>query len=404
MLSADAHKRNDFIFKRAYFMSDRIYFDHAATTPIDESILRDMFETAKECYGNPSAVYSEGVFAKRIVYEARSAAAKALGAYEKEIIFTSGGSEADNLALIGVMKANKDKGRHLITTSFEHKAVLESAELLKKEGFRVTYIEPKANGIIDVNKIESAICSDTVLISVMSVNNELGTIQPIEEIGKLSKERNVYFHTDAVQAFGKLDINPSKLGIDLLSTSGHKIGGPKGTGFLYVKRGTRIESLIHGGSQEYGLRAGTENVIGLLGLKDAIEASFYGREEKLQYVSKLTESFRIGLEKRIDGIEFNNESSNTLPGFLSVSFDGIEGSSLLIQLDIKGLCASSGSACTLLDDKPSHVLKAIGLTDERIRSAVRFSLGADNTPSEVKRAIEIIGDSVEYLRKIKRGF
>ena len=385
-------------------MNDRIYFDHAATTPIDESILKDMFETAKNCYGNPSAVYSEGVYAKRIVNEARSAAAKALKAYEKEIIFTSGGSEADNLALIGVMKANKDKGRHLITTSFEHKAVLESTEYLKKEGFRVTYIKPEANGIVDVNKIESAIGSDTVLISVMSVNNELGTIQPIEEIGKLSKERNVYFHTDAVQAFGKLDINPSKLGIDLLSASGHKIGGPKGTGFLYVKRGTGIESLIHGGSQEYGLRAGTENVIGLLGLKDAIEASFSKREEKLTYVKELTENFRKGLEENIDDIEFNNESSDSLPGFVNVSFEGIEGSSLLIQLDIKGLCASSGSACTLLDDKPSHVLKAIGLSNERIRSSVRFSLGSENTPSEVERAVEIIKDSVEYLRKIKNGF
>ena len=385
-------------------MNDRIYFDHAATTPIDESILKDMFETAKNCYGNPSAVYSEGVYAKRIVNEARSAAAKALGAYEKEIIFTSGGSEADNLALIGVMKANKDKGRHLITTSFEHKAVLESTEYLKKEGFRVTYIKPEANGIVNVNKIESAIGSDTVLISVMSVNNELGTIQPIEEIGKLSKERNVYFHTDAVQAFGKLDINPSKLGIDLLSASGHKIGGPKGTGFLYVKRGTGIESLIHGGSQEYGLRAGTENVIGLLGLKDAIEASFSKREEKLTYVKELTENFRKGLKENIDDIEFNNESSDSLPGFVNVSFEGVEGSSLLIQLDIKGLCASSGSACTMLDDKPSHVLKAIGLTDERIRSSVRFSLGSENTPSEVERAVEIIKDSVEYLRKIKNGF
>ena len=385
-------------------MNDRIYFDHAATTPIDESILKDMFETAKNCYGNPSAVYSEGVFAKRIVNEARSTVAKALGSYEKEIIFTSGGSEADNLAIVGVMKANKDKGRHLITTSFEHKAVLESAEYLKKEGFRVTYIEPEANGIIDVSKIEHAICSDTVLISVMSVNNELGTIQPIEEIGKLSKERNIYFHTDAVQAFGKLEINPSKLGIDLLSASGHKIGGPKGTGFLYVKRGTRIESLIHGGSQEYGLRAGTENVIGLLGLKDAVEVSFSKRKENLQYVKELTENFRSGLKENIDGIEFNNESLNSLPGFVNVSFEGVEGSSLLIQLDIKGLCASSGSACTLLDDKPSHVLKAIGLADERIRSSVRFSLGAENTPSEVERAVEIIKDSVEYLRKIKKGF
>ena len=385
-------------------MNARIYFDHAATTPIDESILKDMFETAKNCYGNPSAVYSEGVFAKRIVNEARSTVAKALGAYEKEIIFTSGGSEADNLALIGVMKANKDKGRHLITTSFEHKAVLESAEYLKKEGFRVTYIEPESNGIIDVGKVERAICSDTVLISVMSVNNELGTIQPIEKIGKLSKERNVYFHTDSVQAFGKIEINPSKLGIDLLSASGHKIGGPKGTGFLYVKRGTRIESLIHGGSQEYGLRAGTENVIGLLGLKDAVEASFSKRKENLQYVKELTESFRSGLKENIDGIEFNNESLNSLPGFVNVSFEGVEGSSLLIQLDIKGLCASSGSACTLLDDKPSHVLKAIGLADERIRSSVRFSLGAENTPSEVERAVEIIKDSVEYLRKIKKGF
>ena len=385
-------------------MNTGIYFDHAATTPIDESILKDMFETAKNCYGNPSAVYSEGVFAKRIVNEARSTVAKALGAYEKEIIFTSGGSEADNLALIGVMKANKDKGRHLITTSFEHKAVLESAEYLKKEGFRVTYIEPESNGIIDVGKVERAICSDTVLISVMSVNNELGTIQPIEKIGKLSKERNVYFHTDSVQAFGKIEINPSKLGIDLLSASGHKIGGPKGTGFLYVKRGTRIESLIHGGSQEYGLRAGTENVIGLLGLKDAVEASFSKRKENLQYVKELTESFRSGLKENIDGIEFNNESLNSLPGFVNVSFEGVEGSSLLIQLDIKGLCASSGSACTLLDDKPSHVLKAIGLADERIRSSVRFSLGAENTPSEVERAVEIIKDSVEYLRKIKKGF
>lgn len=385
-------------------MNTGIYFDHAATTPIDESILKDMFETAKNCYGNPSAVYSEGVFAKRIVNEARSTVAKALGAYEKEIIFTSGGSEADNLALIGVMKANKDKGRHLITTSFEHKAVLESAEYLKKEGFRVTYIEPESNGIIDVGKVERAICSDTVLISVMSVNNELGTIQPIEKIGKLSKERNVYFHTDSVQAFGKIEINPSKLGIDLLSASGHKIGGPKGTGFLYVKRGTRIESLIHGGSQEYGLRAGTENVIGLLGLKDAVEASFSKRKENLQYVKELTENFRSGLKENIDGIEFNNESLNSLPGFVNVSFEGVEGSSLLIQLDIKGLCASSGSACTLLDDKPSHVLKAIGLADERIRSSVRFSLGAENTPSEVERAVEIIKDSVEYLRKIKKGF
>ena len=299
------------------------------------------------------------------------------------------------------MDACRDKGRHLITTDIEHKAVLETAKYLERNGVRVTYVHVGADGRVNPEDIERAICGDTVLISVMTSNNETGTLQPIEEIGKIAKAHGVLFHTDAVQAYGKIELSPEKMNIDLLSASAHKFNGPRGAGFLYVKRGTPISSFIHGGSQEYGLRAGTENVPGIVGMAAAAAVSLEKMAERAEYEAMLTKRLHDGVLKRLEGVSVNGSMDYRLPGVINFSFAGVEGESLLISLDMKGICVSTGSACVMSTDTPSHVITAITGDEERARQSIRFSLGHENTVEEVDYIIDALGESVEYLRRLR---
>lgn len=384
-------------------MKTRVYADNAATTKLFDSALEAMLPYLRESYENPSGVYEGAVLTKRAVNEARSTIAKTLEAFDREIIFTGGGSEADNLALIGVMEANAAAGRHLITTSIEHHAVLKASEYLQKRGFRVTYVSPKENGIVDVKDIEAAICEDTVLVSVMYANNELGTIQPIEEIGALCHERGILFHTDAVQAYGKLSIIPKNLHIDLLSASAHKFNGPKGVGFLYVKRGTALSGLIHGGSQEYGLRAGTENVPAVVGMASAAATTFATLLETSAFERRLTEYLYEKIMSGIEGVTYNGDFDKRVPNILNFSFDNVDGNSLLISLDMKGVCVSTGSACAMSYEEPSHVLQAIGKQEKGARESIRISLSRDNTFEEMDYIYDSLKESVDYLRRIRQS-
>ena len=382
-------------------MKRTIYADNAATTKLCDEAYEAMQPYFKEIYANPSQSYAAGTIAKRGLNDARRVIAESLSAYDREIIFTSGGSEADNLALIGVTDACRDKGRHLITTDIEHKAVLETAKYLERNGVRVTYVHVGPDGRVNPEDIERAICDDTVLISVMTANNETGTIQPIEEIGKIAKAHGVLFHTDAVQAYGKMELNPDKMNIDLLSASAHKFNGPRGTGFLYVKRGTPIGSFIHGGSQEYGLRAGTENVPGIVGMATAAKVSVDKMAERAEYEDMLTKRLHDGVMKRLAGVNVNGNFERRLPGVINLSFAGVEGESLLIALDMKGICVSTGSACVMSTDSPSHVITAITGDEERARQSIRFSLSHENTVEDVDYIIDALCESVEYLRRIR---
>ena len=382
-------------------MKRTIYADNAATTKLCDEAYDAMQPYFKEIYANPSQSYAAGSLAKRGLNDARRVIVESLSAYDREIIFTSGGSEADNLALIGVMDACRDRGRHLITTDIEHKAVLETTAYLERNGVRVTYVHAGADGRVNPKDIEAAICEDTVLISVMTANNETGTVQPIDEIGKIAKAHGVLFHTDAVQAYGKMDINPDKLGIDLLSASAHKFNGPRGAGFLYVRRGTPISPFVHGGSQEYGLRAGTENVPGIVGMAAAASLSIEKMTERAEYEAGLTKRLYDGVIKRIDGVSLNGSFDRRLSGVLNLSFAGVEGESLLISLDMKGICVSTGSACVMSSDTPSHVITAITGDEKRARQSIRFSLNHENTAEEVDYIIDALCESVEYLRSIR---
>jgi len=378
----------------------KVYADNAATTKLCDEAYEAMIPLLKDHYANPSGVYSEGVFARGAINEARHTIAESLGAYEKEILFTAGGSEADNLALIGVMEACKDKGRHLITTNIEHHAILESCKYLEQHGFRVTYIPANKEGLVNSADIEAAITDDTVLISVMYANNELGTIQPIEKIGEIAKAHNVLFHTDAVQAYGKILIKPDLLNVDLLSASAHKFNGPKGAGFLYIKRGTPINSLIHGGSQEYRLRGGTENVPAIAGMGAAAKVAVSKLQERWDYEKNLSE-YLIGKISEIDGLTFNGNAKYKLPGIINATVDGVEGDSLLITLDMKGIAASAGSACAQSLEAPSHVLMAIGKSDTEARSSIRLSISHENTFDEMDYLAEMLKENIAYLRRIR---
>lgn len=382
-------------------MKRRVYVDNAATTVLCDEAFNAMLPYFKDSYENPSGVYEGGVLARRAVNEARGKIAKTLGAFDREIIFTAGGSEADNMALVGAMEAARGEGRHLITTAIEHHAILETAKYLEGQGFRVTYVPPKENGIVDPKDIEAAICDDTVLVSVMFANNEVGTLQPIEEIGKICKEKNVLFHTDAVQAYGKIPIDVNRLNIDMLSASAHKFNGPKGAGFLYVKRGTRIKSFLHGGSQEYGLRAGTENVPAIVGMGEAAALSISNMQKNAEHEKELSDYLYSRVLKEIEGSHFNGDSEKRLPNILNFSFDKVDGNSLLISLDMKGIAASTGSACAMSLDEPSHVLKALGAGEKGARESLRISLSKDNTKEEMEYLFASLQESVNYLRSIR---
>jgi cysteine desulfurase len=374
------------------------YFDHAATTATKDEVLREMLPYYSLNYGNPSSMYSIGRKARKAVEDARRKVAYAIGAKPKEIYFTSGGSESDNLALKGVAHANKNRGNHIITSKIEHPAVLNSCKCLEKEGFRVTYINVDEYGFIKLDELENSICNQTILISIMFANNEIGTIQPIKEIGKIAKRHNIYFHTDSVQAIGNAKINVEELNIDLLSMSAHKFYGPKGIGALYVKEGVNLNKIQDGGHQEKNMRAGTENVAGIVGLGKAIELSYENFNKYNQKLVALRDYYISQVEQRIPNVKLNGNRENRLPGNANFSFKNIDGEELLLKLDSMGICASAGSACTSGTSTPSHVLMAIGLPFEMASGTLRVSFGEDNTKADVDFLVDSLERIVSELR------
>ncbi|MDO4304669.1 MAG: cysteine desulfurase NifS [Bacillota bacterium] len=381
-------------------MDHLIYLDNAATTKCAPEAVQAMLPYFSEHYGNPSSIYQLGSEGKKAVSEARSTIAKSLNADLAEIYFTAGGSESDNWALVAAAEAYESKGKHIITSAIEHHAVLHTCDYLKKRGFQITYIDVDENGIIKLDELKKAIRPDTILISVMFANNEIGTIQPIAEIGEIAREHGILFHTDAVQAYGHLPIDVEELHIDMLSASAHKIHGPKGIGFLYIRKGVKIRSFIHGGAQERGRRAGTENVPGVVGFEAAVKKAFDGLEERADKERKLRDYLIERLEKEVPYCRLNGDRTKRLPGNVNFSFQFIEGESLLIMLDMKQICASSGSACTSGSLDPSHVLLAIGLPHEIAHGSLRLTLSEENTIEELDYVVESVKEIVEKLRQM----
>lgn len=377
-----------------------MYFDNAATTRTDDEVVKAMLPYLTENYGNPSSIYKIGRESRKAVEDAREKVAKILNCEPGEIYFTAGGSESDNTAIRGIAYSYRDKGNHIITSKIEHPAVLETCRQLESEGFDVSYIGVNENGILDIEELKSKIRPTTTLITIMFANNEIGTIQPIEEIGKIAREHQIIFHTDSVQAIGNIKIDVKALQIDALSLSAHKFYGPKGAGALYVRKGVKFDVLIHGGHQEKNKRAGTENVAGIVGLGVAIELAYQNLEEHNQKIKDLRDYYIEQVEKRIPYIRVNGDREKRLPGNSNISFQFIEGESLLLNLDLKGICASSGSACTSGSLEPSHVLLAIGLPHEIARNSLRISIGKYNTKEEVDYLIENLVEIVERLRKM----
>ena len=375
-----------------------IYLDHAATTKLKKEVLDAMLPFLTEQYGNPSSIYTLGREAKKAMDSAREQVAKAINAQPNEIYFTSSGTESDNWAIKGVAYANKQKGKHIITSNIEHHAVLHTCEFLEKEGFEVTYIPVDNEGIIKLDELKKAIRPDTILISVMLANNEIGTIQPIKEISKIAKEHGIYLHTDAVQAVGSIPVDVNDLGVDLLSLSGHKIYGPKGVGVLYVKSGTKISPFIHGGGQERGKRAGTENVANIVGIGKAIELATQDIKAYSSHLQKLRDMTIEEILKTIPHSRLNGHAEKRLPGNVNISFEYIEGESILLMLDSKGISASSGSACTSGSLDPSHVLLAIGLPHEIAHGSLRLTFGEENTKDDVKYLLDVLPPIIEKLR------
>ena len=387
-----------------------IYVDNSATTPISKEVLDAMMPWLTEGYGNASSIYSKGREAGWALKGAREQIASILGAQPNEIYFTSGGSESDNWAIKGAAATMAKRGKkHIITSAFEHHAVLHSCAALEKQGFEVTYVPVHENGIVRVEDIEAAIRPDTGLVTIMYANNEIGTVQPIKEIGALCRKHKIWFHTDAVQAFGHVPINVEEQNIDMLSISGHKIHAQKGVGLLYVKRGVVLPNLIDGGAQERGKRAGTENIAGIVGLAKAMEIASQNIEERGERTKVLRDKLIDNILK-IDRTRLNGDREQRLPGNVNISIEGIEGESLLLSLDMYGICASSGSACTSGSLDPSHVLLAIGLCHEVAHGSLRISLSDENTMEDVDRILEVLPGIVERLRsmsplweKIQRG-
>ncbi len=379
-----------------------IYLDHAATTPVDPVVADAMLPYLTLRYGNPSSIYAAGREARAALDQSRGILAKILNCQAREIIFTSGGTESDNLAIKGVAWWHRlhGRGNHIVTTAIEHHAVLHSVAFLEKFGFEATYVRPNADGIIRPEDIAAAIRDDTILISVMYANNEIGTIQPIQEIGALAHERGITFHTDAVQAGGILPIDVEDLGVDLLSLSAHKFYAPKGVGLLYVRRETQILWQQSGGAQENNRRAGTENVAAIVGMTVALRDAHRQRDGRYAHLIALRERLLDGILERIPGTHVNGDRSNRLPNNVNVSFAGVEGETILLNLDMHGIAASSGSACTTGSTEPSHVLTAIGLSPRLANGSIRLTLGKDNTPAHVDRAIEVLAETVTRLRKI----
>lgn len=389
----------------------RVYLDHSATTPLSPQALKAMQPYLKEIYGNPSSIHTFGQEAKKGLEDAREKISRLLNASKpEEIIFTGCGSESNNLAVKGVARTNCNKGRHIITSQIEHHAILYPCQFLEKQGFEVTYLPVDSDGRVNPEDVKKAINPGTILVTVMHANNEVGTIQPIKEIGEIIRQENrkrfdlgaekIYFHTDAVQTAGKLKINVGELGVDLLSISAHKFYGPKGVGALYVKSGTAIEPLFHGGHHERNIRAGTENVSGIAGMAKALESAVSGMKKEQERLSALRQKLKEGIEKNIQAVKINGHPNERLAGILSVCFEFVEGESLLLSLDLEGIAVSTGSACASGSTEPSHVLKAMNVEPAAAQGTLRFSLGHQNSEEDIHYVLNILPKVVMRLRNM----
>ena len=378
----------------------RIYLDYAATTPTHPDVVKAMLPYFTDVFGNPSSIYSYGQESKGAIEEARVQVAELIGARDEEIVFTSGGTGADNFAIKGVAFANENKGNHAITSSVEHHAVIETSKFLQKNGFRVTYLPVDEYGLVDPQDVKKAITNKTILISVMHANNEMGTIEPIAEIGKLAKEGRIPFHIDAVQTVGHIPVNVNELGVDLLSMSGHKLYGPKGVGALYIRKGTKLVPFMHGGEQEKRRRAGTENVPGIVGFGVAAGIAKQEIGKEAEHVSRLRDKLIKGILEQMDHTRLNGHPSRRLPNNVNISFDFVEGESMLLNLDLQGICTSTGSACSSSSLEPSHVLLAMGFSHEQAHGSLRLTLGKWTTEEEIERVLEILPGIVAKLRSM----
>ncbi|MEE8413205.1 MAG: cysteine desulfurase NifS [Dehalococcoidales bacterium] len=377
---------------------ERVYLDYAATTPTDPEVVKAMLPYFTDSFGNPSSIYSYGQENKGAIEEARTKVARLIGARDEEIVFTSGGTEADNAALQGVAFANESKGNHIITSSIEHHAVIETCEFLEKRGFTTSYLGVDKYGLVDPDDVRKAITKETILISVMQANNEVGTIEPIAEIARVAKEAGVYFHTDAVQAVGHIPVDVNELGVDLLSISAHKLCGPKGVGALYIRKGTRLTPFMHGGGQENRRRASTENVPGIVGFSRAAELALLELNQEPERLTNLRERLIKGLTERIEHIHLNGHPKERLPNNVNISFEYIEGESMILNLDLQGICVSSGSACTSGSLEPSHVCLAMGLPPEQAHGSLRLTLGRWTKEEDIDMVLEVLPGIVARLR------
>jgi cysteine desulfurase len=381
-------------------MGDVIYLDHASTTPADPEVVAAMLPWHSANFGNPSTVYSLGLTSAQGLEQARGSIARSIGAEPEEIYFTSGGTESDNWAVLGTAETQSKKGRHLVTSTIEHHAVLETMEYLGKHGYEVTKVPVSSGGLVDPDDIRRAIRPDTILVSVMHANNEVGTIQPIAEIGKITREAGVLFHTDAVQTAGKIPLNVNELGVDMLSMSGHKFYGPKGVGLMYLRKRTRISPLLHGGGQEKSRRAGTHNVPGIVGMAKALELATERMGDDAAREAELRDRLWAGLQGNIESIYLNGDLAHRLAGNLNVRLDGIEGESMILMLDMEGICVSSGSACTTGSLEPSHVLLALGIPQENAHGSLRVTLGRSTTAEDIDHFIRVFPPIVARLREM----
>ena len=376
----------------------RIYLDYAATTPTHPDVVKTMLPYFTNSFGNPSSIYACGQDAKEAIEEARASVATLIGARDEEIIFTSGGTEADNTALKGVAYASEGRGQHIITSSIEHHAILETSHFLETQGFEITYLPVDEYGMVDPDDVRRAITDKTIIVSIMHANNEVGTIQPVAEIAKITREAGVYLHTDAVQSVGHVPFTVDELGVDLLSLSAHKLYGPKGVGAFYVRKGTKLVSFMHGGEQEYGRRASTHNVPGIVGLGKAAEIALQETDEEAERVTRFRDKLRNGILESIDHTRLNGHPQARLPNNLNVSISYAEGEAMCLKLDREGICCSTGSACTSAATEPSHVLAALGLDPLQAHSSLRFSLGKWTTEEEIDRVLEVLPRIVAKLR------
>ena len=375
------------------------YFDNAATTRVKKEVLEEMLPYFHDKYGNPSSLYSIGRVSKKAIEEARKRVAGLINCNPNEIYFTGCGSESDNTIIKGIAYTNRRKGKHIITSQIEHPAVLHTCQMLERQGFEVTYLKVNKDGFISIEDLRNSIRNDTILISIMFANNEIGTIQPIEMVSKIARMHNIVFHTDAVQACGNIPIDVKRMGIDALSLSGHKLYAPKGIGALYVRNGIEFEKFMDGGHQEKNKRAGTENVAGIVGLGKACELAHVHLKDHRQHLKELRDYFIAQVEDKIEGAVLNGSKENRLPGNANFSFSGIDGEALLLNLDAKGICASAGSACTSGSSAPSHVLSSIGLSDELAHGSLRVTFGEDNTKEDVDYLLENLCEIIQRLKK-----